>query len=53
MTKRTTEIGNPNKNHLENEISMDELAEALKRSKKNSSPGFSGFSYEFFKVFWI
>ena len=40
------------KENLEGEISYDELAKAVKKSKNNSSPGGSGFTNEFFKFFW-
>ena len=37
---------------LENEITIDELGAALKGTKKKSSPGATGFTYPFFKMFW-
>ena len=36
---------------LEQEISKKELAAALKK-KNDSAPGFSGFTYAFYKCFW-
>ena len=37
---------------LEVDISLDEIATALKSSKSSSSPGTTGISYGFYKVFW-
>ena len=37
---------------LKQEISSEELAKALKKSKNESSPGSSGFTYAFNKCFW-
>lgn len=37
---------------LEGLLSYSELLYCLKKSKNNTSPGFDGFTYEFFKFFW-
>lgn len=37
---------------LEGEITLQELAECLRKMKNNKSPGSDGFSVEFFKFFW-
>ena len=37
---------------LEGEITLSELAQALKTMKNNKTPGIDGFPSEFFKVFW-
>ena len=37
---------------LEGEISYEELALVVKKSKNNSSPGGSGYTNEFYKFFW-
>lgn len=37
---------------LEGEITLTELAFALKSMKNSKSPGNDGFSAEFFKIFW-
>ena len=37
---------------LEKEISLEELSIVLKNTKNSSSPGYSGFTYEFYKFFW-
>lgn len=40
------------KNVLEGIITYDELLKCLKKASNNTSPGFDGFTYEFFKFFW-
>ena len=40
------------KEGLEGPLTYSELLFCLKKSSNNSSPGYDGFSYEFFKVFW-
>ena len=50
-------IPQPKLNHsqiemLEQEITLEELAKALKKSKNESTPGSSGFTYAFYKCFW-
>ena len=37
---------------LEGQLSYSELLVCLKKTSNNSSPGFDGFTYEFFKFFW-
>ena len=37
---------------LEGQLSYSELLFCLKKTSNNSSPGFDGFTYEFFKYFW-
>ena len=37
---------------IEGEITLKEASEVLKHVKNNKSPGTSGFSAEFYKVFW-
>ena len=37
---------------LEQEVTLEELAKALKKSKNESTPGSSGFTYAFYKCFW-
>ena len=37
---------------LEKEVTIKELEIALKGTKNESSPGTTGFTYPFFKVFW-
>ena len=37
---------------LEREITLSEMSTVLKNTKNSSSPGFSGFTYEFYKFFW-
>ena len=39
-------------NELEGRISETELLSVLKKSKNESAPGLSGFSYYFYKFFW-
>ena len=38
---------------LEGELSLSELAEALKNTKNNKTPGIDGIPVEFLKIFWI
>ena len=40
------------KNTLEGPITYSELLYCLKKTSNNTSPGFDGFTYEFFKFFW-
>ena len=37
---------------LEKDITLQELTDALKKTKNGSTPGFSGFTYAFYKCFW-
>jgi hypothetical protein len=37
---------------LEGEITLEEASNTLYKMKSNKSPGFDGFSAEFFKMFW-
>ena len=37
---------------LEQDITLQELTDALKKTKNGSTPGFSGFTYAFYKCFW-
>lgn len=37
---------------LEGNITYSEILFCLKKSSNNTSPGFDGFTYEFFKFFW-
>ena len=39
--------------NLEQDITLEELASVLKKSRNNSTPGSSGFSYGFYKFFWL
>ena len=45
-------LGEEMTNKLEGPLSYSELLFCLKKSSNNTSPGYDGFSYEFFKVFW-
>jgi hypothetical protein len=38
--------------NLEQDITLQELTDALKKTKNGSTPGFSGFTYAFYKCFW-
>ena len=40
------------KNKLEGPITYSEPLYCLKKTPNNTSPGFDGFTYEFFKFFW-
>ena len=40
------------KDALENPIKMNELSDCLRKKRNNVSPGVSGFSGEFYKMFW-
>ena len=39
-------------NNLEGMLTIEEAGQTLKHMKNNKSPGTSGFSADFFKVFW-
>ena len=39
-------------NSIEGDLKLNELTDALKKSRNESSPGPNGFTYSFFKVFW-
>ena len=41
------------KTKWEGKISYDEILFGLKKSSKNTSPGFDGFTYEFFNFFFL
>ena len=45
-------ISEDSKTQLENEITLDEIGQALKSTKNNSAPGNDGLTYSFLKVFW-
>lgn len=40
------------KDMLDEELTIEEVADALKKMKNNKSPGPDGFTVEFFKFFW-
>lgn len=40
------------KNKLEGRLTYTELLFCLKKASNNTSPGFDGYTYEFFKFFW-
>ena len=40
------------KNNLEQELSLEEISQALKETNNNSAPGGSGLTYAFYKCFW-
>lgn len=46
-------LNNVERNNLEEEISIDEIAKAVRQMKNNKSPGTDGYTPEFFKFFWI
>ena len=41
------------KEHLEEEIDLDEMSEALRGMNTGSSPGIDGITTEFYKFFWV
>ena len=45
-------LNNADRENMEKEITMEELGFIIKKSKNNKSPGASGFSNEFYKIFW-
>ena len=45
-------LGDAENSLLEGPITYEELLFCLKKSANNTSPGFDGFTYEFFKFFW-
>jgi hypothetical protein len=48
-----SKLNETTKTICETELSLAELAEALKRMPNNKTPGSDGFSTEFYKFFWI
>ena len=51
--KEVPKLNNIEKANMEGLISKSEALYALKNTSNNKSPGSSGFSAEFYKVFWI
>ena len=45
-------IGDRERARIEAEITIEEIGQALKGTKNESSPGATGFTYPFFKMFW-
>ena len=45
-------LNNIERENLEKDITMEELGFIVRKSKNNKSPGPSGFSNEFYKIFW-
>ena len=52
MTPVTKQLSNEDKMLCETEITEKELADALKSTANNKSPGNDGLPAEFYKVFW-
>ena len=52
-TKGFNQLTEPQAKKIENELTIEELGDALKRMKNGKSPGIDGFPCEFFKVFWL
>ncbi len=50
---QNTKLNDIELNSLEGEITIEELTNALKKSNNNSSPGSTGFTYAFYKTFWL
>ena len=47
-----TVLSEDQKNSIESNISLDELAKTLYKMKNNKTPGNDGFPCEFYKMFW-
>ena len=45
-------LSDNSKQNLEREISLDEIAKAIKKMANNKSPGEDGIIIEFYKIFW-
>ena len=53
LGENETKLSEQEAKNLEGEITLTELAQALKNMKNDKSPGLDGFTAEFFKFFWI
>ena len=53
LGENETKLSDQEAENLEGEITLTELAQALKNMKNDKSPGLDGFTAEFFKFFWI
>jgi len=51
-SENKVELTEQEANEIEGEITLEELTETLKKTSNNSTPGYSGFSYAFYKLFW-
>ena len=53
INKNTKKLTNEPSENLEGFITKQEASDTLRSKKSNKSPGSSGFTPEFFKMFWI
>ena len=53
LGENETKLSEQEAENLEGEITLTELAQALKNMKNDKSPELDGFTAEFFKFFWI
>ena len=51
IVRHTPKVTESQKSAMEGEITLEELSKYLNKTKNNTSPGSSGFPYEFFKFF--
>lgn len=52
FTKYMNKISESNRRNLEKEITLDEIRNAIKRSKKRGCPGRDGFPFTFYEAMW-
>ena len=52
MKERLPKLNTKDRELLEKDITIEELAQIVKKSKNNKSPGPDGFTNEFYKIFW-
>ena len=52
INERLPKLNNKDRELLEKDITIEELAQIVKKSKNNKSPGPDGFTNEFYKIFW-
>ena len=52
LNSDTKKLSDEESSDMSGPITVREAGEALKRMKSNKSPGSTGFTAEFFKVFW-
>ena len=50
--QNVNKLSESNKLLLDEDISTDEILSALKQTSNSSSPGITGLTYSFYKVFW-
>ena len=52
IKERLPKLNTKDRELIEKDITIEELAQIVKKSKNNKSPGPDGFTNEFYKIFW-